>query len=145
METEKKNSVGRPSKYKKEYCQQMIDFFLVPISTRMDKQTVSAGKNVHSQEEESSELPMFMDFAIEIGVCFDTLNEWTSKHQDFSEAYKKCKKIQERIIVKNGIKGRYNTTMSIFMLKCNHGYRETQQVEHSGQINLNVDKDDLEL
>src|SRR5688572_32200856 len=53
---------GRPSKYKSEYCEQIIE-------------CMSRGYS-------------YAAFAAQIDVCRDTLNEWASVHQDFSAAKK---------------------------------------------------------
>lgn len=52
--------LGRPTLYKPEYCQQVID---------------------HMAKGHS-----FWSFAAEIDVCMDTLSEWCKVHPDFSEA-----------------------------------------------------------
>ena len=51
---------GRPTSYKPEYCQQLIE---------------------HMAKGNS-----FWSFAAEVNVCFDTLSEWTKVHLEFSEA-----------------------------------------------------------
>lgn len=51
---------GRPSLYKPEYCQQLID---------------------HMAKGGS-----FWSFAADVDVCFDTLSEWCKVHPEFSEA-----------------------------------------------------------
>lgn len=53
---------GRPSLYKPEYCEQLIE---------------------HMRGGNS-----FWTFAAKTGTHFDTLSEWTRKHPDFSEAKK---------------------------------------------------------
>jgi transposase len=60
--------VGRPTKYKPEYCEQLIE----------------AGRNGWT----------FQAFAGKIGVDIDTLHEWCKAHPDFSEAKKKAKTAQ---------------------------------------------------
>jgi len=145
MEEEKRSGAGRPSKYKEEYCEQMIEYFNVEITEEKIKQTVSAGQVVEVKEEEASELPTFIGFAMKIGVCDDTLSEWKVRHVKFSAAYKKCRKLQEQLIAKNGIKGRYNTTFSLFMLKCNHGWNDkAAETEANRTFTLNYNLDDKE-
>ena len=53
---------GRPTKYKVEFCQQLIDFI----------------KDGHSNEA----------FCAVIGICEDTFYRWRREKLDFSEAYK---------------------------------------------------------
>ena len=55
--------LGRPSDYKTEYCQMLVDHM----------------RNLHS----------FESFAADIGVNRDTLYEWCKVHPDFSDAKKR--------------------------------------------------------
>lgn len=126
-------SGGRPTKYKPEYCQQLVDYFNRPLA-------VSNGR-----KKEASELPMLIGFAMEIGVCVDTLHEWQNVHPEFSEAYKKAKKLQEQLIAANAMNNRYNAYFAQFMLKNNHGWKDKQEVEQTQTIKINIDQDDLDL
>ena len=54
--------VGRPTKYKPEYCEMLIEHM----------------KQLHS----------FETFAVDIGVNRDTLYEWCKNHPEFSDAKK---------------------------------------------------------
>lgn len=56
-------SAGRPTRYKSEYCQALLDHMEQGLS--------------------------FLSFAGTIGVCFDTLYEWERVHPEFSEAKKR--------------------------------------------------------
>lgn len=132
-------TAGRPTKYKPEYPQMLIDFMsgkgedvIKPIV--VDKEIV---------EHKLGELPNFFeDFAVKIGVTTSTLAEWRNTHQEFSEAYKLCKDIQLSRMVKGSISGAYNSSASIFALKNMAGWRDKQEVEHSGEITLNFDEKD---
>src|SRR5690554_5877361 len=106
-----KNPVGRPSKYKPEYCQMLID---------------------HMAEGAS-----MTSFAAEIDVARSTLNEWADEYPDFSEAVKKgkakCAAWWERVGRKNAITGDGNATLVIFGLK-NMGaedWRDKQEIDHT--------------
>lgn len=76
--------VGRPSKYKSEYCQELIS---------------------HMSQGYS-----FESFAAVIDVNVDSIYEWLKVHKEFSEAksiaYNKCLLFWER----EGVKGLYSTT-----------------------------------
>lgn len=88
---------GRPTKYKKEYCELLV-------------QHMSQGLS-------------FESFAGEIDVNRDTVHEWATRHKDFSEAKRrgeaKSRIIWEKILV-GGATGKiknYNATSAIFALK----------------------------
>ena len=54
------NPVGRPTKYKKEYCERLLKHMTEGLS--------------------------FESFGGEVGVCIDTVHEWAKVHPEFSEA-----------------------------------------------------------
>jgi transposase len=63
MRTAKKK-MGRPTKYKPEFCQRVIEL----ASEGMGKAEIACG----------------------IGVSRDTIHEWTKVHQDFSDAIRRA-------------------------------------------------------
>src|SRR5690554_3090575 len=95
--TKNKSNVGRPTKYKKAYCQALLD---------------------HLKEGAS-----IASFAASIDVARCTINEWASVHTEFSEALKagkaKCAAWWEtqlrRIALEGG--GTGSSTAVIFGLK----------------------------
>lgn len=129
----KKNPIGRPSKYDPKYCKEIVDFFDVKLTKKENNRTIG------------NELPQFIDFAISIGVCTDTLVEWCKIHKDFSVAYSTAKKLQERLIVANSIQNRYNPYFAQFLLKNNHGWKERQEVEQTGSVTVKIGEDDKGL
>src|SRR6056300_1434746 len=123
-------SGGRPTKYKPEYCQKIIDYFNVPLTERV------------GAKKEASELPMLIGFAMEIGVSYETILEWTKVHEEFSHAYKSAKRLQEKLIAANAMNNRYNAYFAQFMLKNNHGWKDKQEVEQTQSIKIEIDADD---
>lgn len=88
-------SAGRPSKYNPTYCAKVI---------------------THMAEGAS-----LTSFAAEIGVCRDTITEWTNVHPEFSLAVKrgkaKCAAWWERAQRKLAVSGEGNATACVFGLK----------------------------
>lgn len=109
---------GRPTKYKAEYCQKMIDFFNVPVTTLDDKGLTIA-----------NDLPFFQTFACELGVHVDTLHEWRKVYPEFSESYKIAQQYQFNILNQNALKGRYNAPWSIFLAKNITELRDNKALE----------------
>lgn len=110
--------MARPTKYKKEYCKKMYNFFNIP-HTFMDEIT-KFDKNGEEQiirVEKPNILPTFEKFAVSVDVCVDTLNEWCKVHTEFSEAYKKCKHLQKDMLNDLAMRGFYNPTYTIFVAK----------------------------
>ncbi len=138
----KKRGKGRPTSYREEYCELMVDFFSEDPyreveTTHHDKK----GGSWTTSEDKANDMPMFSKFALKIGVCHDTLCEWRKVHRDFSEAYKKCKGLQEYFLMINGLKGLYVPSFSIFTAKNICLWRDRQEIEHSGEVKHS--RDDL--
>ncbi len=102
--------VGRPTKYKQEFCQLLIDHMSTGLS--------------------------FESFAAEIGVNRDSLYEWESVHAEFSDAKKEG--ISKNLLFweKQGIAGlwgnkenSFNSTVWIFNMKNRHKWRDKQPDE----------------
>ena len=126
---ENKNPNGRPSKYKEEYCQQLLDYFSIE----------------HFKENgKGEEFPMFIGFARSLKVNIDTLHEWRKVHPSFSEAYKTAKSFQEHMLVNNSLLNRYNPYFAQFILKNGHGYRDKQEIEQTVQ-EIKINKQDETL
>jgi hypothetical protein len=90
--------MGRPSKYRESYCQQLVE---------------------HMQQGLS-----FESFAAVVGVHRDTLYEWVSKHEAFSDAKKRGWAAGLLYFEQMGIQGmigglaKFNPTVWIFTMKC---------------------------
>lgn len=132
-----KHPGGRPTKYKPEYCQQIIEFIKAGGDEIKRPTVVSLGAKAGSEivDHVVGKLPgLFQDFALEIGVTMECLSEWCKVYPEFSESYKKAKKIQESQMIVGGTSGAYQQAFTIFMLKNCHGWRDKTDVEHSGKI-----------
>ncbi len=110
--------MARPSKYKKEYCKKMFNFFNIE-HTKMKKVTTydKNGKEQTSFVECANQLPTFERFAVTIGVCRDTLDQWKKDYKEFSDTYKKCKDLQKDMLNDLGMRGFYNAPYTIFVAK----------------------------
>lgn len=125
---------GRPSKYKPECCQAIIEFFDKPPYERKVKTVATKKGPVEIEYDDPTDLPFLTDFAKSIGVNQDTLHEWIKKHPEFSEAFKTAKEKQEKIVVINAMRKLYDSTFSIFTLKNIAGWRDKQEIEHQGSV-----------
>lgn len=115
---------GRPTAYKPEYCQMLID---------------------HCAEGYS-----FESFAGRINVCSNTLTNWCKDYPDFFRAKNQAKQkmlfIDEQTL-NYGAKGlieNYNAASQIFKMKAVHKWSDKQEIDLSSvnkNTNLNVDVD----
>jgi len=126
---------GRPSLYKPEYAQMLVDYFNVEAS----REVILEDKNGKPCiERVANSLPTLAGFACKIDVDRGTLLNWSEHHQEFFSAIKKAKEHQERILVENGLMGGYDKTFAIFTAKNLIDWRDKVETEHSGEIGLIV-------
>ena len=104
-------AAGRPSDYKPEYCNAVIE---------------------HMKEGAS-----LTSFAASINCARSTINVWMEANPEFSEAVKagkaQCAAWWESIGRKNAVEGGGNATLVIFGLKNMAGddWREKQEIDHT--------------
>lgn len=131
------NFLGRPSGYTDEVLLKTVEY--------LDKC------------EQFGEIPYIQELELIIGVDDDVMNNWTKalwpndypdeslrgklRYPDFNAAIKRLKRLQELKLLRSSMYG-YSATGSIFQLKTNHGYIETekkiveQKVEAEGMKEL---------
>lgn len=102
--------MGRPTKYKKEFCKE-VDKYIETCSV------------------EQMEIATREGFAIYLGFLADKITFWCKKHKEFRKAVKKIDDIQKKGLINLGLFGgkEVNGSMAIFLLKANHGMIETEK------------------
>jgi len=134
MSDKKPNPVGRPSSYKPEYCQQMLEFFDRYYTQKKNGKT------------EAVDFPSVAGFARKIKVAKSTLYEWAKHHPEFSNVLSQCKDIQEDILLSNSLKGSYHAAFAQFLLKNTHNFKDrTEQettIKEKRTINIVNDSDE---
>lgn len=81
----------------------------------------------------------FEEYLLSQDLYRDIVKYLSDKFEDFSSIIKKAKEIQELKIRKYGMSNQVNTTMAIFLLKCNHKYNDkggNRDDEQSGDDGL---------
>ena len=113
---------GRPTKYKPEYCDLVIDLM---------KQGAS-----------------MQEVALEIEVNIDTLYEWIKVHDTFSEAIKRGKSFSEGWWMKKGRislnNGSFNSTLWYMNMKNRFHWRDKHEMQSIVTVTTPVSIDDLE-
>lgn len=104
--------MARPTKYKKAFCKEMYNFFNIEHT-----KTIKKGGVTEIEKEVANQLPTFERFAVKIGVCRDTLDQWKKDYSEFSDTYKKCKDLQKDMLNDLAMRGFYNPTYTIFVAK----------------------------
>jgi hypothetical protein len=75
------------------------------------------------------DVPSISALAAELEVARETIWDWCKDEdkKEFSNTINAIFALQEASLVENGLIGKFNPTMSIFLLKSNHGYIETEK------------------
>lgn len=122
---------GRPTKYKKEYCEQIIEFFSRPPYEEIEVRHHNKDGKVYKTEikRKPNDLPFLFEFAREIGVSDRTLERWAKRNSEFCRAYKEAKELQKAFLITNGLLGLYNPTFAIFTAKNITDMRDKKNIE----------------
>lgn len=131
QDTNKNGTAGRPTDYKSEYCEQIVEFFDVPPFKTVELITTDkrTGRKYANQEFQGSALPTMERFAANIGVDDDTLVEWGKKHPEFAAAVLRAKRLQKDILVTNGLLGLYNGGFAQFVARNFTDMRDKQELD----------------
>lgn len=130
---------GRPSKYNKDYCQQLIDYFSVKVVERIEDRTAGGGTHTHFEVER---VPSIQGFAAQIGVHVDTLYEWAQtkfpeghkragklRHPEFSDAFTRAQSIEAKIMFEYGIAGHLNPALTAMYWTNKLNYKDSKHLD----------------
>ena len=111
---------GRPTKYKPEYCDQLIEFMAKGFS--------------------------FEAFAGEIEVALDSLSKWVNEHDAFSASKKIGQAMSRKWWEKAGQDGMYagkafNPTVWIFAMKNRFGWKDQLALSTDSELPITVSYD----
>ena len=113
---------GRPSKYRAEYAQMMIDYFTIDAFENV----ITDGRDGNPRSVAvASKFPTFARFATTIGVTSKRMLEWraaeredgAAAYPEFREAYTRAKEMQEVLLVEGGLAGAFDARIVQFSLK----------------------------
>ena len=132
--------MGRSTKYKPEYCQQLIDFFDaepyedVELPHYNDKGTV-----VWTDfKRTANRLPTLRNFAKLIGVHVANVYRWADRHKEFRDAFTRAKELRKWFLIENGLNGCYNPAFAKFVA-CNiTDMADKKEHEHTGEVGLRL-------
>jgi len=118
---------GRPSKYKPEFCQEMINFFNQEPYEDIKLPHYKNGKKTWEDiKRMPSKLPTMVEFVKSlnkngVSIGFRTVYDWLDKkhssfHEDFSQTFIYiCKDLQKNFLNQNALQGLYNPLYSKFL------------------------------
>lgn len=106
---------GRPTKYSGKTNKHVMDYMLMC--------------------SEKEEFPTIEGLASYLKVGTRTIYDWKAEYPDFSQTIEKLMDSQRKLLINNGLVGKYNTRFSMFLLKANHGMREKDPLVDATQNN----------
>jgi DNA-packaging protein gp3 len=96
-----------------------------------------------SWEKEGSAVPSIEGFALYLGINRDTAYAWERENDNFSDIVCDIRLMQAKILVDNGLKNQFNSSITKLMLT-KHGYVEKSETDITTQgakISGNTDTD----
>lgn len=136
---------GQPTKYKPEYCQQLIDYFSIdPTKIAEDETVSSADGDKLIARRMPQRMPWLEGFARKIGVHRNTLRGWCDLHPEFAEAYETAKDLQREFIVDVALSGAAPASFAIFTMKNVCGWRDERDLKlKKAKEEGDIDDDEL--
>ncbi len=126
---------GRPSKYKPEYCKEVLEFFDVEYTREIEvSHTNRKGETWTESKIIANPPPQFGQFAKKLNISRFTLYEWAKHYKEFSTALSRAKEMAEEMTVSNAVMGYYNPTFTQLVMKNCFGWKDKQDLEHSGRV-----------
>jgi len=126
---------GRPTKYKPEYCQEIVDYFSGPLTELITKAVITKdGKVKEIQELKATPVKWLEDFAWDRGTSTKIMEEWAQRYPDFRAAYARAKDLQKRHLAQCTIDRLYEPMFAKFLAQNITDMRDRAELEHSGII-----------
>ena len=113
------NSTGRPTLLNdtiKHQSREYISFFIKANKDELENRT--------------EVLPSLSGLALYLGIARETLYNWQKSDQEFLDILEELRCTQEILLLNNGLKGKYNSTITKMMLT-KHGYSDKPKIEHN--------------
>lgn len=136
--------LGRPTKYKPEYCKQLIDFFDTTPYEDIKIEHFDKEGNLKRTDIKRlpNKLPTLRDFSKKIGVAQQNLYCWMKKYDNFRVAFKRAKTIRKWFLINNGLMGLYNPAFAIFVAKNITDMTDKTEVANVNTNTLSISKED---
>tara|TARA_R110000868_G_scaffold186733_2_gene429208 strand:+ start:987 stop:1499 length:513 start_codon:yes stop_codon:yes gene_type:complete len=110
---------GRPTLYRDEYCDSVVEYFQRPrpARTSIDDRILPG------------ELPSLSAWGNEHGVSPQRISEWQNRQPAFAEACTRAKAIGAELLSDRALTGQYNAQYAAFYAKNAFGWRDRTEVE----------------
>lgn len=121
---------GRPTKYKKKFCKDIIKYFDIPPYKEEEVVKYFKGEPYRVVVKVPNRIPTIERFAMEIcNATKETIHEWRRVHPEFSDAYEKAKVLQKDFLVYQSAYGFITPSYAVFLTKAMTDLREVNEVD----------------
>ena len=111
--------IGRPTLYRDEYCDSVVEFFQRPRAPR-----TSTDDRILP-----GELPSLSAWGNEHDISPKLISEWQNRHAAFREACTRAKCIGAELLSDRALNGQYNAQYAAFYAKNAFGWKDKTEVE----------------
>lgn len=113
---------GRPTNYRPEYCQSIVEYFASADSWEINYDLKNSGKVLPK-----SKLPTLERWAYLMGVGVTTVRQsWPAKHPEFAQALETAQSLQKAFLLELGAAGVANHVTAL-MLRTHHGMKDEKE------------------
>jgi hypothetical protein len=138
-----KNKVGRPTDYRDEYCERMIEYFKSP--KRKIIYDIEKFQNGELKRKKpiafAPQLPTIQRFAIfELGVAPSTLYKWEEVHPEFHEICEIARELEKMHLAEGGLNKDYDASFEKFLLMARwpEEYKNGEDPPEGQKLEINV-------
>jgi len=128
------NKVGRPTLYRPEFCQALIDHFDVEPNREVTK--FSSKSDREYTVKEANPMPTFGGFAQKIKVGAQTILDWSKVHPDFESAVQQARASSENYLIVNALADLISPAFALFVCKNYTGLRDIKEVLEVKEISI---------
>ena len=119
---------GRPTNYRPEYCQAIVDYFADPESWEINTDMKGSSKAIPS-----GKMPTVARWCHQIGVSTRVLDDWQRRYPEFAEAYQMARELQQSFAIELAGAGIGTSLLNLFM-QDRHGWKAArEEAEHSNE------------
>ncbi len=118
---------GRPTNYRPEYCQSIIEYFAAPESWEINTDAKGSAKAVPK-----SKIPTIERWCYSIGVHSRTLDDWQARYPEFRDAYQTARGLQQAFVIELGAAGIGTSLLGAFM-QVKHNWKVEKEPEEENK------------
>ncbi len=112
---------GRPTSYRPEYCDSIVEYFASADSWEINYDAKNSGKVLPH-----SKLPTRERWCHQMGITPEACRLWTLQYPEFKRAYETAMGLQKAFLLELGAAGIGNHITAL-MLRTNHGMKDAPE------------------